>query len=115
MEFGKRLRELRENRGLTQDELAKELGVTKGAVSNWEKNVRKPKSTEMMEAIADFFNVDMNYLYGMNYDIETDVNEMLKQLQYRPEMRMLFSLSAKATPEHVARTIKILTALDGDS
>ena len=114
MEFKQRLRQLREHRGLTQEELAKGLGVTKGSVSNWELGVRTPKSKEMMEIIADFFNVDMNYLYGKEYDVETDVNEMIQQLRYRPELRMIFSLSAKATPEDVERTIKIITALDRD-
>ncbi len=61
--FSERLKELRLSRGLSQVELSKGLGVSKGAINNYEHSVREPKF-EMLEAIADFFNVDMDYLLG---------------------------------------------------
>ena len=39
MELGKKIYELRRERGVTQEELAAELGVTAAAVSKWEKGV----------------------------------------------------------------------------
>lgn len=61
--FSERLKELRTSRGLSQEELGKNLGISKGAINNYEHSVREPK-LEMLEAIADFFNVDMDYLLG---------------------------------------------------
>lgn len=61
--FSERLKELRISRGLSQVELSKNLGISKGAVNNYEHSVREPK-LEMLEAIADYFNVDMDYLLG---------------------------------------------------
>ncbi len=61
--FSERLKELRTARGLSQVELSKCLGISKGAINNYEHSVREPKF-EMLEAIADFFNVDMDYLLG---------------------------------------------------
>ena len=113
MDFESRLKQLRESRGLTQEELGAKLGVGKSAVSMWEKGKRKPDH-EMMEVIADFFNVDMDFLYGRNYDIETDLNEMFTALRYRPEMRMLFSVSVKATKEDIEKTVRIITAIKED-
>lgn len=41
--FGSRLRKLRTERGLTQEQLALEIGVTKGAVSQWELDGNEPE------------------------------------------------------------------------
>lgn len=57
------LRYLRESKGLKQEELADKIGVSYAAVSNYERGKRIPKM-ETLESIADFFNVDMNYLLG---------------------------------------------------
>lgn len=61
--FNTILRDLRTRRGLTQDELAADLHITKQALSHYERGTRYPKK-EMLESIADYFNVDMNYLTG---------------------------------------------------
>lgn len=61
--FAIRIRELRKERQLTQDELAGRLNLTKQAVSQWERGIREP-GFETLEMIADFFNVDTDYLIG---------------------------------------------------
>ena len=50
-------------RSLTQDQLAMHLDVSKSRISMYENNKREP-SFEMLETIADFFNVDMSKLIG---------------------------------------------------
>lgn len=62
-DFKSRLKELRKEAGLKQDDLAKALGVTYGAVSSWERGIRKP-DYEMMNAICSYFNTTLNYLFG---------------------------------------------------
>nr|DAS54505.1 MAG TPA: Repressor protein CI [Caudoviricetes sp.] len=63
MDFAKRLKELRASRGLTQDDLARELNLAKSSISMYENGNRKP-SFEVLEAIADYFNVNMDTLYS---------------------------------------------------
>lgn len=63
MSFGDVLRSLRKQHHMTQSDLARVLGVAESAVSMWELGRRRPDH-EMMEQIADYFNVDMNYLFG---------------------------------------------------
>lgn len=62
-EFKDIILKLRTERGFTQGKLADELGTSKSTVGMWEMGVRYP-SKELYEAIADYFNVDMDYLYG---------------------------------------------------
>lgn len=62
-EFKNILLKLRKDRHVTQEQLADALHITKQALSHYERGTRYPKK-ETLEAIADYFNVDMNYLTG---------------------------------------------------
>jgi repressor LexA len=59
------LRRLRKAAGFTQGELATKMGISKSAISMYERGEREP-DFETLEAFADIFNVDMNYLTGIN-------------------------------------------------
>ena len=61
--FRDRLKILREKRGMSQQHLADELGISRSAVGNYELGAREP-DLETLELIADYFNVDMDYLIG---------------------------------------------------
>ena len=55
----KTIRQLREERGWTQLELAYKLGVTPATVSNWERGVFDPKALQL-RALARAFGVSMD-------------------------------------------------------
>ena len=55
------IRRLREERGISQQELAQPLGVTQGAVSHWENGVRKPDIDDIVK-IAQLFNCKVDDL-----------------------------------------------------
>lgn len=59
--LGDRLKELREDKGLNQDQLADMLGITRSAVSSYETNVNLP-SLEIAVKIANIFNISLDYL-----------------------------------------------------
>lgn len=62
-EFKDMLIFLRKREGLSQLELGEKLNLTKSTISMYENGRRKP-SFEVLEAIADYFNVSMNFLMG---------------------------------------------------
>lgn len=66
--FSERLRALRRQRELSQAELARGLKISKSSVNMYERGEREP-GIETLEAIADYFNIDMNYLLGKPYDL----------------------------------------------
>lgn len=68
MPFGMVLRSLRTRNNMTQKQLADALGVSESRIGMYERCQREP-DFEMLEAIADYFNVDMNYLTGRS-DVE---------------------------------------------
>lgn len=63
LQFDKRLKSLREESGLSQSELAKLVQISKSSINMYERGEREPKF-ETLEILADYFNVDMNYLLG---------------------------------------------------
>ncbi len=64
IEFSQRLRELRQDKGLSMKQLAKELGTTDAAISNWENGINEPKIS-YLKSIAVYFNVTADYLIGL--------------------------------------------------
>lgn len=63
--FAKRLRALRENKGLTQKEVGSLIGITDAAVGMWEQGRRLPDA-ETMARLAEIFGVTVNYLLGID-------------------------------------------------
>lgn len=57
----KTIRQLRDERGWSQFELAVKLGVTPGAVGKWERNLSEPKATQLRK-LAEVFGVSMDDL-----------------------------------------------------
>lgn len=62
--FAQRLRELRQEKGLSMKQLAKELDTTDAAISNWENEINEPKIS-YLKAIAQYFGVSADYLLGI--------------------------------------------------
>lgn len=62
--FYQKLKELREEKGLLQKQLATELDVSQGCIGKWETGTREP-SLNMLIKIAKYFNVTTDYLLGL--------------------------------------------------
>lgn len=62
--FSENLKRLRTQRGISQDKLAQELEISKSAISMYE-NGRRVPPLEMLEALADYFNVTLSSLNGV--------------------------------------------------
>lgn len=64
MKFSEKLKQLRINKGLTQSELAKSLGMTSRTLQNYEMGSCYPRKRETVQKIADFFSVPVGELMG---------------------------------------------------
>ena len=62
-EIKDRIISLRNEKNMTQAQLAKELNISPSAIEMYEQGRRKP-SYELLEEICDYFNVDMGLPYG---------------------------------------------------
>lgn len=62
MSIGSRITEARKRRDMTQEALAERIGVTKGAIANYENGISVPK-TAIMYRLFEALDVDANFLY----------------------------------------------------
>lgn len=87
--FTNRLVQLRKIRGLTQQQIADEIGVNRGSYSNWEKGKREP-NFEKLSMLACIFDVSIDYLLSENLKISKE-----SYLKLKEEKKNLFSVRLK--------------------
>ena len=94
MEFSEKLQELRKQRGLTQEELAQALYVSRTAVSKWESGRGYP-SIDSLKRTAEFFSVSVDVLLSEKTTLPVcDRAENLKKSRRRVSLLALLDLSA---------------------
>lgn len=128
------LKNLREEHGYSQRELAEELSISNSAIGMYESGKREP-NYETLEMIADFFNVDMNYLLGKtmiknsyhdhlnNFELygdhtanleyfanNPDLLETYKHIVENDNLKLLFDSAKDLSPEDLE---PVLILIDG--
>lgn len=71
MLLAEKIRRMRERAGLTQEQLAEKLGVSRQVVTKWENGSGMPK-IENLKALADYFHVTVDELIGRTDAAEDD-------------------------------------------
>ena len=76
--FGEKLKSLRTVRGLTQQQLATRIGITKSVISAYESSMRSP-SLDSLKKIAVTFGVTTDYLLGVKQTRTLDVSDLTEE------------------------------------
>jgi len=71
--IGKRLKELRRQKDVSQEELSKALNITTSAVGQYEIDARNP-SFDVLIKMSKFFCVSTDYILGLTDDVNKSVN-----------------------------------------
>ena len=96
MELNEKLQELRKQKGLTQEELAAQLFVSRTAVSKWESGRGYP-NIESLKAIAKFFDVTVDVLLSSEELLTlSEADSVRKEKHFRDLVFGLLDLSAAA-------------------
>ena len=117
MNIGNKIRELRKQRGITQEQLAESIGISFQAVSKWENNIALPDIT-LVPVLASYFGVSMDELFDFNLkEIEHAVRIITeKAYQYREsnpdESRRILEEGLKKYPENDILLNNLLYVLD---
>ena len=75
MSFGEKLKELRTKANMSQEQLAKELGITRRSIVYYETARRYPKKREILTGISKIFGVAIDYLVSDSEDFIITASE----------------------------------------
>ena len=75
MKFGDKLKKLRLSKDISQQKAADAIGVTRRTYITYECEGRYPRNREMYSKLADFFNVDVNYLLTEEDESDFEISE----------------------------------------
>ncbi|WP_169083600.1 helix-turn-helix domain-containing protein [Paenibacillus sp. PL91] len=117
MSIGNRLAELRDGRRWTQLQTATALGISRAALSHYEKNRREP-DTETLSKFADLFQVTVDFLVGRTsipqQTLADDVRAFVDHLELSDEeLLKTYHLSIDGrtlTPDETKRFIAFIRA-----
>lgn len=98
--LGKKIREYRKRKGLTQRQLADLIGVKHNSISDWENDKNKPYA-DTLELLLWALDVDANTLLGWDNpeQIRKDAEELADKLLSNPKIKFLLSI-VKDLPEN---------------
>lgn len=119
-EFGDIIKRLREASHLTQEQESKLVHISRSNIAMYETGTRKP-SKKTLEAFADFYNVDIDYLLGRtdkitrlpesNYYINPETAKIAQQIYDDPDLHALFDAAADSDPEDMQMAADLLRRL----
>ncbi|WKV09417.1 helix-turn-helix domain-containing protein [Thermoanaerobacterium sp. CMT5567-10] len=116
MNFANRLKSLREEKKLSQEELSQLINISRSTLSMYEINKRQP-DPETLQKIADFFDVSVDYLLGRtdkrNIDVSNDVDERLHKVMQElgPDVLLAFYDLPNMTDEEKENVITLLEVI----
>lgn len=116
-----RILDKKEELGITDVKMQKDLGIYASAFSEW-RSGRSKSYSKYISQIADYLGVSADYLLGTDtikvvdeerniIVLDDDTLEIIRSLRERPEMKMVFSTMKKATKEDIIQAVKIIEAL----
>lgn len=104
---------LLKERGLTVYAISKKTGISTATFSNWKAGRYTPKA-DKRRVLADALGVSLEYLDSGDEALRDIPAEIDKAAAVDPDLKELFSLAQKATPEQRAQAVRIFHALIGD-
>ena len=125
--FHERLKELRIQKGFSQQDLADRIDQTKQNVSQYERGVRRPNMDKLQE-LCDIFNVSMDYITGKEdvtprlvdsegirameiINRDKEIEQIAKDIFEKQELRELFRAARECDPEDVLLAAKFLNRI----
>ncbi len=93
MTFGEKFKTEREKRGLTQQEVADGLGINRRMITRYENGISFPRTKEAYRKIADYFEVDVNYLLTEDEEFVVTASEQYGTRGMRQAQQLIDGMS----------------------
>ncbi|WP_312560907.1 helix-turn-helix transcriptional regulator [Anaerospora sp.] len=130
MDFKERLRKLRVDKGITQEEFGKIFNVIKQTVSSWENGNSRP-DIDSAAKIADFFDVSLDYLLGRTNETSVSNSEVITKIDHalledpellafwdetkkRPDLQLFLKQVKSASPKAIRQMMTIIKMIEDE-
>lgn len=123
--LGERLKSLRQEKGLSQRDLAKKLNISASAIAMYETSKREPDS-ELLKRISEFFGVSIDYLLGTT-DIpsptvqikdavsdDPELKEFYEEMKERESLKLLFHQTKNLEDKDIKQILRIIKAIEDE-
>lgn len=100
-----RLKELREERHLTQNDIAKEIKTSQTNIGRWEKELNEPAASFLIR-LADFFQCSTDYLLGREDDLGNITIHTEKPAPLPQDEQELLSIYQALSPAHRSQILE---------
>lgn len=114
-EMGKRIRELRMDAGLTQEQLGDMVGLQKSAIAKYENGKTENMKRSVIQKMAEVLGVSPSYLMGFEddapYYIQPEAAELAREIANRDELRILFDATRDISKEDIDFVIRMVEGL----
>lgn len=111
------LRVLRDQKRVSQAEVAKAIGVDRSTYGKYETGDTEP-NLETIQKMADYYGCTLNYILTGNEEPlvnnDPELTAYLEELRTRPEQRMLMGVTKDATKEQIEAIVDFITRLRGE-
>ncbi|MBG9786587.1 helix-turn-helix domain-containing protein [Brevibacillus laterosporus] len=109
--LGKRLKQARENKNITQMYIAKKLGISNGTLSGYERDYRDP-DTEILSKLAGIYEVSVDWLTGITDDSspKRDTNDFTPDAEEIEKFKKILASLPRNKHKYFLEHISILAA-----
>ncbi|MCK8824880.1 helix-turn-helix domain-containing protein [Fuchsiella alkaliacetigena] len=123
MSLAKRIKKLRKEFDLTQEKLAKKVGVSRATIAGYETKGKEPPY-DTLTKLAEIFNVSTDYLLGLTDERKTaekikkalannpELLECWEQLNCREDLQRMLKETQNLEPETIQRIIEITKIIE---
>lgn len=105
-------------KGVSITELCRQSGASRGSLTDLKMGRKNSLSAATLSKIAAYFGVSVDYLLGNEEkpaaEDDNELNEMLEDIRRNPELRAMFSITRKSTPEQVRQYTDVIKAIKGE-
>lgn len=114
-EMGRRIRELRLDAGLTQEQLGEMVGLQKSAIAKYENGKTENMKRSVIQKMAEVLGVSPSYLMGFEddapYYIDPAAAELAQEIANRDDLRILFDATRDISKEDMDVIIRMVEGL----
>ncbi len=118
MTLHERIVDLCRKNGISQSKMEADLKIASGSVTKWK--TAEPRQSTIAK-VAEYFNVSVNYLMtgeekegGETYYLNDETREIAQEIFENPDLKSLFKMSRKMTPERLRAHIEFMKKLQDE-